>query len=196
MRGHGPRSWTSFGEFIMPRIPRPGRAAAALSLAFALVVAALPVSAHDYTLGDLKIGHPWSRATPPSAKVGAGYLSIANRGGAPDRLVSAVSSVAGRVEIHEMKMDAGVMRMRELAQGLALPAGETVALRPGGYHLMLMDLRAPLREGTPVPVTLVFERAGRIEVELKVEAPTARQSGHGDHGAGHAAPAGPHKHSH
>jgi len=196
MRGHAPRSWTSFGDFIMPRIARPGRAAAALSLAFALVVAALPVSAHDYTLGDLKIGHPWSRATPPSAKVGAGYLSIANRGGAPDRLVSAVSSVAGRVEIHEMKMDAGVMRMRELAQGLALPAGETVALRPGGYHLMLMDLRAPLREGTPVPVTLVFERAGRIEVELKVEAPTARQSGHGDHGAGHAAPAGPHKHSH
>jgi copper(I)-binding protein len=156
----------------------------------------VPVGAHDYTLGDLKIGHPWSRATPPSARVGAGYLSIANGGRAPDRLVSATSPAAGRVEIHEMKMDAGVMRMRELAQGLGVPAGETVALRPGGYHLMLMDLRAPLREGVPVPVTLVFERAGRIEVELKIEAPTARQSGHGEHGAGHAPPGGSHKHGH
>jgi copper(I)-binding protein len=180
----------------MPRFACSGRAAAALALVVGLTFAAVPVGAHDYTLGDLKIGHPWSRATPPSARVGAGYLSIANGGRAPDRLVSATSPAAGRVEIHEMKMDAGVMRMRELAQGLGVPAGETVALRPGGYHLMLMDLRAPLREGVPVPVTLVFERAGRIEVELKIEAPTARQSGHGEHGAGHAPPGGSHKHGH
>ena len=179
----------------MSRFARLGRATAAAALAVCLVGASHVVHAHDYTLGDLKIGHPWSRATPPSARVGAGYLTIANRGGAPDRLLSAVSSAAGRVEIHEMKMDAGVMRMRELAQGLALPAGETVALRPGGYHLMLMELRAPLREGSHVPVTLVFERAGRIEVDLKIEPPTARQSDHGGHG-GHGAPAAPHRHAH
>lgn len=157
------------------------------AFAFALTLAAaLPAPAHDYTLGDLKIGHPWSRATPPSAKVGAGYLSIVNQGGVPDRLVAASSPAAGRVEIHEMRMDAGVMRMRELAQGLSVPAGQRVELRPGGLHLMLMDLAAPLREGSMIPVTLTFERAGRLEVELKIEPATARRSEHGGqegHGA-------------
>ena len=152
-------------------------------------VCAVSAFAQNVTVTDA-----WARATVQGQKATGAFMKITAKDNA--KLVSASSSAAGVVEIHEMKMDAGVMRMRELAQGLALPAGETVALRPGGYHLMLMDLRAPLREGTPVPVTLVFERAGRIEVELKVEAPTARQSGHGDHGAGHAAPAGPHKHSH
>lgn len=157
------------------------------AFAFALTLAAaLPAPAHDYTLGDLKVGHPWSRATPPSAKVGAGYLSIANQGGVPDRLIAASSPAAGRVEIHEMSMESGVMRMRELAQGLAVPAGQRVELKPGGLHLMLMDLAAPLREGGMVPVTLTFERAGRLEVELKIEPATARQSQHGGqegHGA-------------
>jgi copper(I)-binding protein len=162
-----------------------GRVAATLCLAAGLALPGLSAAAHDYTLGDLKIGHPWSRATPPVAKVGAGYLSILNQGGAADRLVAASSPAAGRVEIHEMRMDSGVMRMRELAQGLALPAGERVELKPGGYHLMLMDLKAPLREGADVPVTLVFERGGRIDVQLKVEAAGARGSDHGAHGHGH-----------
>lgn len=160
------------------------RVAATACLATALALPGLCAAAHDYALGDLRIGHPWSRATPPVAKVGAGYLSIANQGTAADRLIAVTSPAAGRVEIHEMRTESGVMRMRELAQGLGLPAGQRVELKPGGYHLMLMDLKAPLREGTDVPVTLIFERAGRIEVQFKVEAAGARGSDHGAHGHG------------
>lgn len=176
--------------------PGPGRIAAALLASAFLSTTFLaggiaPARAHDYTQGDLRIGHPWTRATAPTAKVGAGYMTIANRGGAPDRLVSASTEAAGRVEIHEMRMDGGVMRMRELADGIPLPAGAEVALKPGGNHLMLMDLRAPLRQGASVPVVLVFERAGRVEVELKVEppgGPAGGAHGHG-HGVGTRAPA-------
>ena len=140
-----------------------------LVVAAAFFVAA-PALAHDYEAGDLKIEHPWSRATPPAARVGAGDLGIVNRGGTSDRLISASSPAAGRVEIHEMRMDGGVMRMRELPSGVALPAGQSVALKPGGFHLMLMELRAPLKQGSSVPMTLVFERAGKVEIELSVEA--------------------------
>lgn len=170
-------------------------AAALLATAFLsttfLAAGMQPARAHDYTQGDLRIGHPWTRATAPTAKVGAGYMTIANRGGVPDRLVSASTDAAGRVEIHEMSMEAGVMRMRELAGGLPLPAGADVALKPGGYHLMLMDLRAPLKQGASIPVMLVFERAGRVQVKLKVEppgGPAGGAHGHG-HGAGSRAPA-------
>ena len=178
----------------MSRLDTRGRASAALALVIAAAVsftAPLPARAHDYSLGDLRIGHPWSRATPPTAKVGAGYLSIANQGTSPDRLVAASSPAAGRVEIHEMRMDGGVMRMREVPQGLSVPAGQRVELKPGGFHLMLLDLKAPLGEGAMVPLTLVFERAGRVDVDLKIEPVSARQSDHGAHGHG-AAP----KHGH
>jgi copper(I)-binding protein len=185
----------------MLRFKRLRRAAVVALTVLSSTVPVPQAAAHDYRVGDLQIMHPWSRATPPSARVGAGYLSIVNGGSAADRLVSASSPVAGRVEIHEMRLQDGVMRMRERAGGLALPAGETVALRPGGYHVMLMDLRAPLAQGTRVPLRLVFERAGAVEVELQIEAPTARGSdhghghghGHGGHGIGHggSAPAAP-----
>lgn len=170
---------------------RPGlRRAAAALLLLALPAASLPALAHDYTLGDLRIGHPWTRATAPSAKVGAGYMTIANGGASADRLVSASTPASARVEIHEMRMDGGVMRMRELAGGLAVPARGEATLKPGGYHLMLMDLNAPLKEGESVPVVLVFERAGRVEVELKVEPPGGPAAGHHGHGHhGHGAPA-------
>jgi len=148
---------------------RRGRIATALLLAFVSSAAA-----RDFQAGDLRIDQPWSRATAPAAKVGAGYLAITNGGGVADRLVAASTQAAARVEIHEMRMDGGVMRMRELPQGLALPPGETVALKPGGYHLMFIDLRAPLTAGRSIPVTLVFERAGRVEIELSVEPATTR----------------------
>lgn len=166
----------------MSSLPGLRRAAAALFL-LASPAAIAPAAAHDYKLGDLRIGHPWTRATAPTARVGAGYMTIANGGAAPDRLVAASTAAAGRVEVHEMRMDGGVMRMRELAGGLDVPMRGEVALRPGGYHLMLLDLRAPLKEGTMVPVTLVFERAGRVEVELKVEPAGGPATGH--HGPGH-----------
>ena len=132
--------------------------------------AATTAFAHDYQLGDLNIGHPWARATPPQARVAGAYLSIENNGTTPDRLVSGSTSAARAVEIHSTEITDGVMRMRALPEGLAIPAGETVALAPGGYHLMLIDPVEPLQDGARVPLTLVFETAGSVEVELAVEA--------------------------
>jgi copper(I)-binding protein len=124
--------------------------------------------AHDYKLGSLEIGHPWARATPPSAPAGGGYLTITNKGTESDRLVSAKSPAAGAVQVHEMKMEGNVMRMREVDGGLAIPPGATVALAPGGLHLMMMGLKEPLKQGEKVPATLVFEKAGSIDVELVI----------------------------
>jgi len=139
---------------------------------------ALPAAAHDYTLGSLKIGHPWARATPPAAPAGGGFLTITNTGTTADRLVSASSSAASQVQVHEMKMDGNIMRMRELDNGLEIPPGATVTLAPGGMHLMMIGLKAPLKESTMVPVTLVFEKAGRIDVELTVMAMGASPETH------------------
>ncbi|MFG1361377.1 copper chaperone PCu(A)C [Xanthobacter pseudotagetidis] len=124
--------------------------------------------AHEFKAGSIEIGHPWSRATPAGAKVGAGYLVLKN-GGAADRLVSATASFAGRVEIHEMAMKDGIMTMRPLADGLAVPAGGKVELKPGGYHIMFMDLKEPLKEGALMDGTLTFEKAGTVKVQYKVE---------------------------
>ena len=124
--------------------------------------------AASYKLGALQIGQPWARATAPSAPAGGGFLTITNTGSTPDRLVSARSPAANMVQIHEMKMDGNVMRMREVEKGLEIPAGKSVTLAPGGYHLMMMGLKAPLKEGTQVPVTLVFEKAGSIDINFEV----------------------------
>jgi len=126
----------------------------------------------------LEIDQPWARATPPSAPAGGGFLKITNTGTAPDRLVSASSPAADIVQVHEMKMDGAVMRMREVEKGLEIPAGGTVTLAPGGFHLMMMGLKGPLKQGTNVPVTLVFEKAGKIEIELSVAGLGATQPSH------------------
>jgi len=144
----------------------------------AVLLAAIPAAAHDYTLGTLQIVHPWTRATPASAMAGGGYVTLINKGGAADRLVSVRSAAADKVEIHEMKMDGNIMRMRELADGLELPAGATVTLMPGGYHIMFMGLKAPFQEDGRVPVTLVFENAGPIDLEFVVEAMGTTQPAH------------------
>jgi copper(I)-binding protein len=136
------------------------------------------VLAHDYKLGALEIGQPWARATPPSAPAGGGFLTIKNTGSAADRLVAASSPAADMVQVHEMKMDGNVMRMREVEKGLEIPAGGSVTLAPGGYHLMMMGLKGPLKQGTSVPVTLVFEKAGKIDVQLSVEGLGATQPSH------------------
>jgi len=140
-----------------------------LALALTLLCSST-AAALDYKLGALEIGQPWARATPPSAPAGSGFLKITNTGSTPDRLVSASSPAAELVQVHEMKMDGNVMRMREVDNGLEIPAGGSVKLAPGGLHLMMMGLKGPLKQGTSVPVTLVFEKAGRIDVELTVEA--------------------------
>jgi periplasmic copper chaperone A len=138
----------------------------------------VPVQASDPTI---VVRNGWSRATPGGAKVGAGYLVIENHGDVQDRLLAVEMAVAGRAEIHETTESGGVARMRQV-QDLPISPHAKVELRPGGLHLMLMDLRNPLREGERLDGVLVFERAGRIPVQLQVEkigAPAS--SGHGSH---------------
>lgn len=131
--------------------------------------------------GTLTLEQPWSRATPGGAKVGGGYLRITNAGTAPDRLTGGSFPLASRVEVHEMRLDGDVMRMKALEGGLEIKPGSTVELKPGGLHLMFMDLKEPLKEGQTVKGTLTFEKAGPVEVEYTVR------------GMGGAAPA-EHKH--
>ena len=134
------------------------------------------VTAGPWTVGDLRIDAPFARATLPNAPVGGGFLTITNEGRTDDTLVAARSAAAGHVEVHEMAMDGDVMRMRELADGLPIPAGETVMLTPGGFHLMFMDLQGPLVEGETVDVTLTFEQAGEVTVPLSVGASNASEA--------------------
>ena len=121
------------------------------------------------TVGDLTITQAWARATPPAAMAGAGYLTITNDGAADDRLVAVHTDVATNPQIHEMAMDSGNMTMRELPDGVVIPAGESVTLQPGGYHLMLIGLdETGLVQGTTIKVTLIFENAGSVDVDLVV----------------------------
>jgi copper(I)-binding protein len=138
--------------------------------------------AHDYKAGGLRIDHPWSRATPGGAKVGGGYLVIENTGATADRLVSvSAPSIAGRTEIHEMAVTNGVMTMRPLDSGIAIAPGAKVEFKPGGYHIMFMELKQPLKQDERVKGTLTFEKAGAVEVEFKVESVGARGADHGAH---------------
>lgn len=144
--------------------------------------AANSVSAHDVTKGDIVISAPWSRVTPAGAPVGAGYVVITNKGLTADRLLSFKTDLAGQPEVHEMTNEGGVMKMRPLAKGLIIPAGATVKLEPGGYHLMLLQLKKPLTAGQRYKATLVFEKAGPIEVEFEVRAMgEGHKKGHGGH---------------
>jgi copper(I)-binding protein len=136
------------------------------AVAFALLAGA--AQAQDKKAGDLQIGAPWARATPKGAKVGGGYLRITNTGTAPDRLTGGSSPASGTVEVHEMSMSGGVMKMRAVAGGLEIKPGETVELKPGGYHLMFMNLKQPFEQGHPVSATLNFEKAGKVDVQFSV----------------------------
>jgi copper(I)-binding protein len=135
-----------------------------------------PAHAHDYASGDLRIDHPYARATPPGARTAAVYLTVDNRGAQPDRLVGA-KSPRGAVEMHDMRQDGGVMRMREVRE-IVVPPRHAVRLAPGGLHLMMVDPAAPLRAGERVPLTLVFARAGNVDVEIAVEDMTAAPAPH------------------
>ncbi|WP_421851917.1 copper chaperone PCu(A)C [Oricola sp.] len=141
---------------------------AAAAFALALTGSAL---AHDYKIGDLVIEHPTARATPPNAPVSGGYMIIRNEGSEADRLIAGSAPFAGKVEIHEMKMENDVMKMREIEGGLEIPAGGSVELKPGGYHVMFMKLNEQLKEGEMVKGTVVFQNAGEIELGFKVVAP-------------------------
>jgi periplasmic copper chaperone A len=139
-------------------------------LALAIAFFAVPASAQDYRVGTLEIGQPWTRATPPTAPTAGGFLTVTNKGATPDKLISAKSPAADMVQIHTMKMEGNIMRMREQDGGVEIAPGATVALAPGHLHLMMMGLKVPFKQGEKVPVTLVFEKAGSIDVELAVMA--------------------------
>jgi len=155
----------------------------ALALLVLGTICAGPAAAQQVRIGDLVLDHAWARATPGGAKVGGGYLTIENKGATPDKLVGGSSPIAGKVEVHEMAMNNNVMTMRPLMGGLTIPPGKSVTLAPGGYHIMLMELKAPLKKGDKVPVTLAFEKAGQAKITLDVEAigatgPTSSQMDH------------------
>jgi len=145
------------------------------ALAAALALGAPSLWAQSATI---KVEKPFARATAPGAAVGGGYATIRNTGAAADRLVGASSPAAARMELHEMAMQGNVMRMREV-KGIEVPANGVAELKPGGYHLMFMELKAPLKQGTKVPVTLKFEKAGEVKVELDVHGVAAGAKGHG-----------------
>jgi len=124
--------------------------------------------AHHSGLGPLQIGLPWSRATPPGAQVAAGFLSVDNTGKSDDRLVGVTTTAAERVEIHQMRVDGTIMRMRQVTDGVALPAGKQVTLAPGGYHLMFIKPKQAWKAGDHIKATLQFAKAGKVEVEFSV----------------------------
>jgi copper(I)-binding protein len=138
-------------------------------LALVMTLLAAPSRAEDVKAGDLVITQAWARATPGGAKTGGGFLTIENKGSAPDKLTGVSADVAGKVEVHEMAMDGGVMKMRPVEGGLTIDPGKTVKLAPGGLHLMMTGLKSPLKQGDKLPVTLQFEKAGKVAVTLDVQ---------------------------
>ena len=145
------------------------------------VAPALAQSPRTYRAGSLVIEEPWSRATPGGAKVGGGYMRIVNRGSEPDRLMGGTADVADRIEVHESSTVDGIARMRPVEGGLVIRPGETVELKPGGVHAMLVDLTRPLKEGEAIKGTLVFERAGTVAIEYRVGGIGAQSAGGGHH---------------
>lgn len=133
------------------------------------------VQAHEFRIGDILIDRPWSRAMPPVATTGATYFHIVNTSAAPDRLLSTASPVAERVELHMHEHVDGVMKMRHV-DAVDLPAHGEAVFEPGGLHVMLIGLRQPLVEGEHFPLTLGFERAGEVTVEVQVQ--SASHGGH------------------
>ena len=144
--------------------------------AVAIAAVGMGTSAHAESVkaGDLVISQPWTRATAGGAKVGGGYLTIENKGTVADKLVGGSTDAAGKLEVHQMSMNNGVMKMHQVEGGLAIEPGKTVKLAPGGYHLMLVDLKHPFKQGEKVPVTLEFEKAGKVAVSLDVQGIGAR----------------------
>ena len=159
----------------MIRDLRPFALTLALLLAIVqgtLAFVAAPVAAQDYRLKSLRIDHAFARATPPGARSGGVFLTVENTGSVPDRLLRVSSPVARTVELHDMTLDGGVMRMRAVST-VEIKPGDKLELKPGGYHAMLSDLTQPLRVGDRFPLTLTFQHAGAIELSVTVEAMSA-----------------------
>jgi copper(I)-binding protein len=147
-------------------------------LAVCLATAAA-APAQEYTAGAIRIGKVWTRELPGGAKVAAGFMTITNTGKQPDILIGGSIPFAAKIEVHEMSMDRGIMKMRRLEPGLVIKPGETVVLKPGAHHLMFLDVAKGPKRGTPVKGTLIFEKAGQVEVEYAVAPIGAREPGEG-----------------
>jgi copper(I)-binding protein len=135
----------------------------------ALLAQAPAARAQQAAPSPIEVTQAWARATPAGAQVGAGYLTVTNHGAEADRLIGGSADVADKIEVHEMNMDNGVMKMRELPDGLAVKPGESVELKPGGYHLMLTGLKGGLKEGEHFRAQLEFAKEGKAEVEFVVQ---------------------------
>jgi copper(I)-binding protein len=133
-------------------------------------LAVLPASAADYTVGSIHITDPWARATPKGASAGASYMTITNNGTAPDRVSCVSSDAAEQCQIHTMTMEDNVMKMRPVEGGLEIKPGETVRLRPGSLHMMLVELKHPLEAGQTTKATLKFDHAGTVDVDYPIAA--------------------------
>jgi copper(I)-binding protein len=153
-------------------------AGAALSLFAGVTEAA------DYSAGDVKVGNPWARATPRGANVAAAYMTLTNNGTAADRLMGGSTKVASRFEVHSMVIEDGVAKMRPVEGGLEIKPRETVELKPGSFHVMLIGLTQALQQGQRLSGTLIFERAGKVDIEFTV-VPIGQGAPAGGHHSGH-----------
>jgi periplasmic copper chaperone A len=153
-------------------------AAAVVALWAGAVVAA---NARDYKVGSIEVTQPWSRALPKGAAVAVGYMKITNMGTEPDRLMGGSTPVAGRFEIHEMNMDKGIMTMRPLPEGLEIKPGQTVELKPGATHIMMLDVKEPIERGKSFKGSLKFEKAGSVDVDFAIQSIGATSPGRDTH---------------
>jgi copper(I)-binding protein len=149
--------------------------------AIALALPGSGAAAKDYKVGPLEIKNPWIPVAPKGAPVAGGYFTIVNTGNETDRLVSGSTPLASRFELHRMTMEQGVMRMRPVTGGLEIKPGETVELKPGSLHVMFVGLKQPVEKGRTVKGTLVFEKAGPVEIEYTVEAQRGAPAVHSGH---------------
>ncbi len=147
---------------------------AALFTAASLLPLTSLAFARDYTAGDIQIGGPWTRANARAGANAGGFMTIHNKGRTADRLLGVESAAADKMEMHESRMENNVMQMRPV-QAIEIPPGGTVSLAPGGLHIMFLGTKQQFQQGQSVPMTLRFERAGNVQVELTVEAPGAAQ---------------------
>lgn len=153
---------------------------ARIALSSLLVLSTGAALAADYKVGDLTISDPWSRALPPNAPAGAAYFTVTNQGQAQDRLVGAASDVAGKAELHTHVKSGEMMRMQKV-DAVDIPAGGEATFAPGGNHVMLIGLKRPLKDGEQFPLTLEFEKAGKVQVEVPVRADAQGNMQHHDH---------------
>lgn len=139
-------------------------------MAATLSLLAVSADAADYDVGSIHISQPWARATPKGASTGAGYMTITNKGTAPDRVSCVSSDASAQCQIYSMTLENGVMKMRPVEGGLEIKPGETVTLMPSGFHVMFVDLKQPLQQGQTIKATLKFDKAGTVDVEYPVAA--------------------------